>query len=99
MCGNCKGKKCVGMKIAKWLLIIGGINWGVFGLGMLLGKMDSWNLVRMIFGSMPTIEGIIYVLVGVAAIMKIFGCKCHGCKDGSCSTEGKEEVKEEPKMM
>ena len=76
------------MKVAKWLVIIGGINWGFVGLGMLLGK--SWNLVNMIFGTMPSIEAIIYVLVGIAAIMKIFGCKCHKC---ACSTGGAPEEK------
>ena len=74
------------MKIAKWLVIIGGVNWGLLGLGMLLGKGDSWNLVRAILGSMPAIEAIVYVLVGIAAVMKIFGCKCNKCK-GSCATD------------
>lgn len=84
------------MKIAKWLVVIGGINWGLVGLGMLLGNsVDSWNIIHMILGSVPALEGIIYVLVGVAAIMKIFGCKCKNCKDGTCcGTEGKEEKKE-----
>jgi uncharacterized membrane protein YuzA (DUF378 family) len=86
----CKGKKCSSMKIAKWLLVIGGINWGIIGLGMLLGNsLDSWNLIHLIFGSMAGIEGIIYVLVGIAAIMKIFGCKCKKCKDGTCGVEEK----------
>ena len=91
----CNGKKCWGLKIAKWLLIIGGLNWGVLGLGMLLGKMDSWNVVRMIFGGMPTLEAIIYVLVGIAAVMKIFGCSCHKCKEGMCGGA----TKDEPKML
>ena len=96
----CKGKGgCSSLKVAKWLLIIGGINWGLVGLGLLLGNsLDSWNLVHMIFGRMAGLEGIIYVLVGIAAIMKIFGCKCHKCKDGTC-TEGmmKDGIKEEKK--
>ena len=66
-------------KTAKVLLIIGGLNWGLLGLGMLMGKMDSWNVIRMIFHSMPVVEVIIYVLVGLAAIMKIFGCRCKKC--------------------
>ena len=63
--------------IAKILVIIGGINWGLIGVGMLM-KAD-WNVVHMIAGSLPTLEAIIYILVGLAAIMKIFGCKCHKC--------------------
>jgi uncharacterized membrane protein YuzA (DUF378 family) len=92
MCGKNKG--CSPIKIAKWLVIIGGVNWGFVGLGMLIGK--SWNLVNMIFGGMPSIEAIIYVLVGVAAVMKIFGCKCKKCDKcpgGVCGGEVKVEEK------
>ena len=91
MCGNCKegkcGKKCISIIIAKWLIIIGGINWGLVGVGMLLNSnVDSWNLVHIILGRMSAIEAIVYVLVGVAAVMKIFGCKCCKCKNGVCDT-------------
>ena len=82
-CGNgtCKGcgGKCTISKIAKVLIVIGAINWGLVGLGMLLGKGDAWNLVRMILGSMPALEAIVYVLVGVAGIASMFGCKCKTC--------------------
>jgi uncharacterized membrane protein YuzA (DUF378 family) len=86
----CKGKcmgGCVGYKIGKILLIIGGLNWGLVGLGMLLGK--DLNVVNMILGSWPTVEGVVYVLVGLSAVMKIFGCCCHKCKEtsASCSVE------------
>jgi hypothetical protein len=74
---NCKGG-CVCKKIAKILLIIGGLNWGLVGIGMLF-NMD-WNIVHLIFGFSPVIEAIIYILVGAAAVMKIFGCCCHKCK-------------------
>ena len=96
----CKGKGCFLFKIAKYLVVIGGINWGLVGLGMLLGKMDSWNLVNIIFGSMPAIEAIIYVLVGIAAVMKIFGCKhknCDKCANGVCPADAT-DVKVEEKM-
>jgi uncharacterized membrane protein YuzA (DUF378 family) len=72
-CGNC----CGVMKTVKWLLIIGGINWGLVGVGMLMGS--DWNILHMIFVSAPVVEGIIYILVGIAAIMKIFGCRCKKC--------------------
>ncbi|MES2315557.1 MAG: DUF378 domain-containing protein [Patescibacteria group bacterium] len=74
-------------KIAKWLLIIGGINWGLVGLGWLLGGKD-WNVVHMIFGSMQTVEALVYLLVGVSAILKIFHCKCGACKNCNCATCG-----------
>lgn len=64
-------------KVAKVLLIIGGINWGLVGIGMLLGS--NWNVVHLILGFSPIIEAIVYILVGVAAVVKIFGCNCHKC--------------------
>lgn len=100
MCGNCKGccgGGCTTGMIAKILVIIGGINWGLIGLGMLLGKMDAWNMVHMVLGSVPMLEGIVYVLVGVAAVMKIFGCKCKKCMNGSCDMGAGEKM--EGKMM
>lgn len=84
--------------IARILVIIGGINWGLVGLGMLLGSMSNWNVVNMILGSMPVLEAIVYVLVGVAAVMLIFDCKCGKCMNGvctSCAEGGKEGA---PKM-
>jgi uncharacterized membrane protein YuzA (DUF378 family) len=76
MMKNCM---CGPAKIAGLLVFIGGLNWGLVGLGMLMGGKD-WNLVHMIFGSMSTVEAIVYLLVGVAAIVKLFGCKCAKCK-------------------
>ena len=79
MCGG--GCMCVCMKIVKVLLIIGGLNWGLVGVGML---MDSdLNVVSMLLGSWPVVEAIVYILVGVAAIMKVFGCRCKTCS-GAC---------------
>ncbi|MFA5095359.1 MAG: DUF378 domain-containing protein [Candidatus Paceibacterota bacterium] len=76
MCKNCCGKGGVVSLIAGILVIIGGINWGLVGLGMLLGSLSNWNVVDIILGFSPTIEAIVYVLVGVSAIMLIFSCKC-----------------------
>ena len=73
-------------KVAKVLLIVGGLNWGLVGVGMLTSH--NWNLVNMIFGSMPTLEAVVYVLVGVSAVVKLFGCRCAKCKAAcaSCAT-------------
>jgi len=46
------------------LLIIGGLNWGLVGL-------FEFNLVSFIFGA-SIIAKIIYIVVGLAAIYKIF---------------------------
>ena len=79
--GKC-GSKCGPAKIAKWLLIIGGINWGLVGVGMLIGS--DLNIVHLIFSFSSVVEAIIYILVGLSALMKAFGgCKCKKCMGGS----------------
>jgi len=70
-------------KLAMVLVGIGALNWGLVGLGWLIGGRD-WNLVHLIFGFSMTLEAIIYVLVGLAAI-KYFWCRCAACK-GVCTT-------------
>lgn len=57
-------------QIARILVIVGGINWGLVGLGMLMGS--DWNVVHMIFGSVSMLEAIIYILVGISAIMMLW---------------------------
>ncbi len=69
---------------AKVLLIIGGLNWGLVGAGMLFSFGESWNVVNMLLGSMPAVLGVVYLLVGVAALVKIFGCRCKTCSSGVC---------------
>lgn len=92
MCTNCKdgvcssnpkGKKCLTFKIMSVLVIIGGLNWGLTGLGMILGM--NLNLVNLLLGSMPTLESLIYLIVGISAVGSIFGCPCKTCKD--CCSE------------
>lgn len=50
-------------------MVIGGLNWGLVGLGGLMG--GDWNVVKMILGGMPMVESIVYLLVGVATVMMI----------------------------
>ena len=59
------------------LLVVGGINW-------LLVAFD-FNLVSWIFGSMPAVEMIIYILVGLAAIYEVVTHKknCKKCDSGA----------------
>lgn len=52
--------------IAWWLLVIGGLNWGLVGLGGFLG--GDWNIVRLILGSWPVVEWAVYVLVGLSTV-------------------------------
>jgi uncharacterized membrane protein YuzA (DUF378 family) len=51
--------------IAKILLIIGGLNWGLVGLFDL-------DVVAKLFASVDIVATIIYVLVGLSAIWLIF---------------------------
>lgn len=66
---NMKYLNCVAMI----LLIIGGLNWGLVGL-------FQFNLVTAIFGSLPVLVTIIYVLVGLSALYGIYmlWMKCSG---------------------
>jgi uncharacterized membrane protein YuzA (DUF378 family) len=74
--------------VSKVLVVIGGLNWGLIGLGML--KSSDWNVVHMLLGSWPVVEAIVYILVGVAALVKLFGCPCKKCRAAcaACSVEG-----------
>jgi uncharacterized protein len=60
-------------QIARILVIVGGINWGLVGLGMLMGNdMTAWNVVHMILGSVSWLEAVVYVLVGLSAIVMLW---------------------------
>lgn len=51
------------------LVIVGALNWGLVGIGTLIEA--NWNLVNLIFGSFPTIEAIVYLLVGLAGLYEL----------------------------
>jgi len=99
-CGAGKGCCSVSM-VAKVLLIVGGINWGLVGLGMLVGSTSDWNVVGWVLGSVPVLEALVYLLIGVAAVMKCFCCKCKKCMGGSatCSSEAGSDAGEMNKTM
>ncbi len=56
--------------IAFILLVIGGLNWGLVGIGDFLGA--NWNVVHLILGSLPALEWIVYILVGLSAVYLLF---------------------------
>lgn len=58
-------------QVSRILVVVGGLNWGLIGLGGLLGGKD-WNVVNMIVGTVPTLENIVYLLVGVAAVYMVW---------------------------
>jgi uncharacterized membrane protein YuzA (DUF378 family) len=57
-------------QVSRVLVIVGGINWGLVGLGMLM--MKDWNVVNLILGGVPMLEAIVYVLVGAAAVKMLW---------------------------
>ncbi|MBU0612183.1 DUF378 domain-containing protein, partial [Patescibacteria group bacterium] len=69
--------------ITSIFVLVGGINWGLVGLGMLFGR--DWNFIGVVFASLPTLEIIIYLLVGLAAVMKISCCRCMKYISNTCS--------------
>jgi uncharacterized membrane protein YuzA (DUF378 family) len=66
--------------IAFILTVIGGLNWGLIALGAFIGGAD-WNVVSMLLGSWPQVEWLVYLLVGISALVLIFTHKrdCRMC--------------------
>lgn len=62
------------------LVLVGALNWGLVGLGGFL-KMNL-NVVNLLLGSWPTIESIVYLLVGVAGLA--MGYMFLTCKECPC---------------
>lgn len=73
------------------LIVVGAINWGLVGLGNFFG--GDWNLVNLILGGISWLENTVYVLVGLAGILTVVGCKCKECGDACCGTAVKQEEK------
>jgi len=67
--------------IAWILLVIGGLNWLLVGIGGFAG--GNWNVVNLIFGSWPAVESIVYILVGLSAIYELVTHRSH-CR--TCTT-------------
>ncbi len=51
--------------IALVLVIVGGLNWGLVGLA-------NFDLVEMLFSSIPILQQLVYILVGLAAVYMIY---------------------------
>ncbi len=71
------------MHMITWILIIiGGLNWGLVGLGAFAGA--NWNVVNMILGSWPQVEWLVYVLVGLSALWELVMHRktCRMCGQG-----------------
>ena len=74
------GEKMNSMKLEHMvtflLVIVGALNWGLVGL-------LNVNLVKMVVGSWPSLESLVYILVGVSAVYVLATHK------GDCKTCGK----------
>ena len=66
-------------KIAFILTIIGGLNWGLVALGTYMGS--NWNVVNLLVGTWPQVETLVYLVVGLSALVLLFGHKkeCREC--------------------
>ncbi len=47
--------------IVFWVVVMGAINWGLTALGL--------NVVNMLLGSVPTLEKIVYIVIGVCGVI------------------------------
>jgi uncharacterized membrane protein YuzA (DUF378 family) len=61
------------------LTVVGGLNWGLVAIGTYMGS--NWNVVNLLLGQWPGVENIVYLLVGLSALMLMFSHKmnCRAC--------------------
>jgi uncharacterized protein len=59
------------------LILVGALNWGLIGL-------FEFNLVSTLFGSMPLLEKIVYILVGLSAVYSATTHAKECCTCGKC---------------
>jgi len=70
---------CISRIIVKLLIIVGALNWGLFGF-------FQYDLVAQIFGGADmTGARVVYSLIGIAGLVGLFCCirSCCGC-GGKC---------------
>ena len=63
--------------IAFILLVVGGLNWGLVGL-------FNFDLVATLLGAGSALSKIVYILVGISALIVVFTHK-KSCRDCSVS--------------
>ncbi len=75
-----KEKMCHGHKVSTLLVLVGALNWGLVG-GF------GYNLVNALLGNWPMVERVVYILVGLSALMMLLKGKCKMCckDDASCN--------------
>lgn len=65
------------------LVIIGALNWGLEGLGYFLNT--NLNVVNLILGGIPSLEALVYLLVGLAGLYLIYFATRRGTSDTDTS--------------
>ena len=66
-------------KIAKIVTIIGGLNWGLVGVTHLFGRhFDLVEYLGYALLNAPLVSDVIYVVVGVAALITLIGVMDRG---------------------
>lgn len=82
------GKCCWGTLIAKVLVVVGAVNWGLVGIGGFVGT--NLNVVNLLLGGWPQVEWVVYILVGLAGLMMAWECMaaCKGGGKGECKDGG-----------
>ena len=78
--------------IAFILVVIGGLNWGLVGLGEWFGSGYNWNLVWILLGKWPMVEGLVYILVAISTVILICSHKkdCKTCDSKSAPAAGQQ---------
>lgn len=68
------------------LVIVGALNWGLVGIGHLVDA--NWNVVNLLLGGFPTIEALVYVVVGLAGLYELyFAYQLYGARAGSMTEQ------------
>ncbi len=57
--------------VSKWLVIIGGLNWGLVGLGGFINA--KLNVINLLLGKIVVVENLVYLLVGLSALYMLWG--------------------------
>lgn len=67
------------------LTVVGGLNWGLVALGTYMGS--NWNVVNLLVGSWPSVETLVYLLVGLSAVSLLVTHKgdCRACGTSSAA--------------
>ena len=59
-------EKSMVRNVAKLLVLIGSINWGLIGISYFSG--GNLNIISMVVGGWPAIEAIVQVLIGLSLL-------------------------------